>query len=100
MRIDDKEFPSLAEFRKIPERQGYKCALSGVPINPKRSSLDHRNPRSLGGSNNIENLQIVLPMINRAKGTMSQDQFVAMCHAVAHHLQDSGDTTWISGVID
>ena len=100
MKSEGKGFPTLKEFREIPERQGYKCALSGVEITPKRSSLDHRNPRSLGGSNDIENLQIVIPMINRAKGTMSQDQFVAMCHAVARHVQDSGDTTWIDGLID
>jgi hypothetical protein len=49
----------------------------------------------MGGTDDIDNLQLVLPVINRAKGTMTQDQFVAMCHAVARYVDDSCDETWI-----
>jgi len=89
------EFPTIKQFLSIPERQGDKCALSGIPITPQTCSLDHKNPRSMGGSDDIDNLQLVLPVINRAKGTMTQDQFVAMCHAVARYVDDSYDETWI-----
>lgn len=88
-------FPTIRQFVSIPERQGDKCNLSGLPITPQKCSLDHKNPRSMGGTDDIENLQLVLPVINRAKGTMTQDQFVAMCHAVARHVDDSCDETWI-----
>jgi len=60
------------------------------------ASLDHINPRSLGGSDDATNIQIVLACINKAKGTMSQDQFVAMCHAVSRHLDDTEDQSWIT----
>jgi len=49
----------------------------------------------MGGTDDIDNLQLVLPVINRAKGTMTQDQFVAMCHAVSRYVDDSCDETWI-----
>jgi 5-methylcytosine-specific restriction endonuclease McrA len=84
----------------IVERQGFKCALTGIEVTPKRSSLDHRHPRSYGGDDDKDNLQVVLPMIQRAKTTMSQRQFVSMCHAVARHCPDCGDTTWVDGLVD
>lgn len=36
-----------------------------------------------GGSDDIENLQAVHPLVNRAKGTMGNVQFIEMCIAVA-----------------
>jgi 5-methylcytosine-specific restriction endonuclease McrA len=74
--------------------------LTGIEITPKRSSLDHKDPRSLGGADDKKNLQVVLPMVNRSKTNMSEKQFVSMCHAVARHSLDYGDTTWIDGSID
>jgi hypothetical protein len=68
--------------------------LTGIELTPALSSLDHVDPRSLGGDDDIFNLQIVLPCVNKAKGTMSQRQFVAMCHAVARQVADSGDESW------
>lgn len=82
------------------EAQQFKCNYSGVELTPQRASLDHKYPRSLGGDDDIENLHVVLPIINRAKGNMNHDQFIAMCHAVARHTEDSGDTTWIDGLVD
>lgn len=77
------------------DRQGYRCALSGENLTPSLSSLDHINPKAIGGDDDIFNLQIVLPCVNRAKGTMTQDQFVSMCHAVARSTADPMDTSWI-----
>ena len=77
------------------ESQAYKCALTGEELTPVLSSLDHINPRCSGGDDGIDNLQIVLPSVNRAKSTMTQKQFVAMCHAVARTHADSGDRSWV-----
>jgi len=90
---------TIKDLMQMVERQGFKCALTGIEITPKRSSLDHKDPRSLGGDDDVNNLQIVLPMINRAKTNMNERQFVSMCHAVARHSPDFGDTTWIDGTI-
>lgn len=65
-------------------------------MTPQLSSLDHIDPRAFGGDDGIENLQIVLPVVNRAKSTMTQSQFVGMCHAVAAMHADSGDRSWVS----
>lgn len=67
-----------------------------MDLTPALSSLDHIDPKSLGGEDDAANVQIVLPCINKAKGTMSMDQFVAMCHAVARHCEDTSDTTWMA----
>lgn len=91
---------TIQDLKELVERQQFKCALTGIEITPKRSSLDHRDPRSLGGTDDVDNLQVVLPMINRAKTNMSERQFVSMCHAVARHSPDFGDTSWIDGTIE
>jgi hypothetical protein len=76
-------------------QQEFRCKLTGVELTPRLSSLDHDDPRSLGGDDDITNLQIVLPCVNKAKGTMTTSQFVAMCHAVSRTVADTGDVTWI-----
>jgi 5-methylcytosine-specific restriction endonuclease McrA len=84
------------QLEKKLEDQKFKCGLTGRDLSPSLSSLDHVNPRSMGGEDDISNLQIVLPCVNKAKGTMSQSQFVAMCHAVARHVDDTEDDTWMT----
>ena len=84
------------QLEKKLQDQQFKCALTGVEMTPTLSSLDHVDPRSMGGEDDISNLQIVLPCVNKAKGTMSQAQFVAMCHAVSRHIDDSEDDTWMT----
>ena len=65
------------------ETNGNRCALSGWPISPKQFELDHIVSMNDGGTDDVENLQAVHPLVNRAKGTMGNDQFIAMCVAVA-----------------
>lgn len=72
------------------EQQQYKCALTGRPLEPDASACDHKVPVSAGGSHHIENIQILYRDVNRAKGTMSVDDFIAMCCEVAdHHRTDA-----------
>jgi hypothetical protein len=75
--------------------QSFRCALTGEELQPALSSLDHINPKCIGGDDEISNVQVVLPCVNRAKGTMTQEQFVAMCHSVAKTVEDSGDRSWV-----
>ena len=78
----------------IVEGQNYRCALSGVRLTPEMSSLDHKVPVSRGGSNDAENLQIIHPVVNYAKARMHNDEFIAMCHAIARAHPDTGCTSW------
>lgn len=85
---------SSTELRQLLEDQGYKCALTGMELTPRLSSLDHKNPIEAGGANDISNLQIVHPLANFAKARMTQSQFINMCHMVAKTHTNTGDESW------
>lgn len=78
------------------EEQQYKCAGTGVELQPESASLDHKTPRSIGGTNEIANLHIIHDLLNRAKADMDWPDFVAMCHAVARQHADTGAAWWTS----
>lgn len=63
------------------------------------SSLDHKLPVCAGGSNDIDNLQVIHPVVNYAKARMTNDEFIAMCHAVARMHQDTGCDTWADKMV-
>ena len=94
--MKNPSFVTAKQLERKLQEQEFACALSRHELTPALSSLDHIDPRSFGGEDDINNLQIVLPCINKAKGTMTQAQFIAMCHAVARCWEDSGDTTWVA----
>lgn len=71
------------DLKKLLEVQGYKCALSGVRLEPKNAELDHKVPLSRGGTNDLGNLQWLCKNVNRAKGAMDNEEFIAMCKQVA-----------------
>jgi len=61
------------------------CYLTGEKINLNNASsysLDHRVPTSLGGSNDLENLEICSLRANRAKADLPLDEFYKLCEAV------------------
>jgi hypothetical protein len=57
--------------------------LTGWILTPKGFEIDHIISMNDGGSDCIDNLQCVHPLVNRAKGTMGNQQFIDMCIAVA-----------------
>lgn len=63
-------------------RQQYRCALTGDELTPNNSSLDHIMPISRGGRHHVDNAQALLRDVNRAKGTMTNEEFVALCRKV------------------
>jgi hypothetical protein len=87
---------SKIQLREMIERQEYRCAGTGVELQPEWASLDHKMPRSMGGSNDIDNLHIVHETINASKGDMDWVDFVAMCHAVARTHEDTGAEWWMA----
>lgn len=54
-------------------------------------AMDDIIPLSRGGSHEIDNLWVVEHLVNSAKGTMTVDEFIAMCRDVTSHqnLADS-----------
>lgn len=65
--------------------QHHRCAISGRELTPETASLDHIHPLSRGGSHEPSNLCIVEHLVNSAKGTMTLEEFVALCRDVTHH---------------
>ena len=78
-------------IRKMVDRQGYRCYLSGRPMEPETASPDHMLPLSRGGANTIDNICIVDRDINRAKGTQTISEFVAMCREVVEWMDGGRD---------
>lgn len=72
--------------RRTP--QGGKCAYTGRELVPgTNASLDHKIPKALGGTNDLENLQWVETNVNRAKNALAEDEFLSMCRAVVQHME-------------
>ncbi len=67
---------------ELIERQNYRCAISGRELTPETASLDHKIPLSKGGDHSLANIWIVHVHVNSAKGTMTIEEFVAMCKDV------------------
>jgi len=64
------------------EYQGYRCALTGRALTPQTTALDHIVPIRQGGEHVIENTQVLHKEVNRAKGSLSNEEFLAMCREV------------------
>jgi hypothetical protein len=73
----------------LVESQSYACALTGWPLKPETASLDHQIPVSRGGDHELSNLQVLDYRVNKAKGTMTNEEFIDMCRAV--YLSQSQD---------
>lgn len=69
----------------LVESQSYKCALTLQFLTPENSHLDHKIPLSRGGDNSLGNLQWIHKDVNRAKGEMTNDEFISMCKKVARN---------------
>lgn len=64
------------------ERQQFTCALTGRRLEPETASLDHVIPLTQGGGHVIENTQVLHRDVNRAKGLLTNEQFIALCREV------------------
>ena len=84
-RVRGREVLSLDELREILRRQDFRCALTGQQLTPTNFALDHIIPVVDGGDFTASNSQLVLKVVNRAKNTMSEPEFIEMCRQVARY---------------
>lgn len=75
---------------QLLEYQRHCCALTGRQLTPDTSSLDHIVPIRSGGEHLIENTQVLHSNVNRAKGSLTNDEFIQLCHEVAAHAARQG----------
>ena len=62
--------------------QNYRCALTGRELTPKTAALDHIMPVNRGGEHVVENTQVLHKEVNRAKGSLSNREFIKLCREV------------------
>lgn len=75
-----------AELKALYDEQKGRCALSGVELSvrdPKTASLDRKDSSD---GYKFSNVQWVHKNVNVAKNTLSNDEFIGMCLAVAQHF--------------
>ena len=80
------ETVTVQEVHDLLVRQDFRCALTGEPLDPSDASMDHILAVSRGGPHTIENAQIVRKDVNRAKGTLTNEEFISLCRAVVRHV--------------
>lgn len=73
---------SVENVLRLLEAQQYRCALTGRSLEPDSASLDHIVPVRFGGEHVIENTQVLHKDVNRAKGSLTSEQFVGMCREI------------------
>lgn len=52
----------------VIERDGFVCGLCGGEVEPDDVHIDHIFPKSLGGSDRLDNLQVAHSLCNMRKG--------------------------------
>jgi hypothetical protein len=79
---------SSTQLLSLLKQQDYRCAVTGRELTPALATVDHRIPLGRGGDHSIANLWIVHKDVNRAKGSMMMEEFIALCRDVLSHSGD------------
>ncbi len=69
--VEDQLSPNIREL--LYARQQGRCAGCGDPFRLRNLELDHIRPRSKGGANSDENVQLLCSWCNRTKGNRGMD---------------------------
>jgi 5-methylcytosine-specific restriction endonuclease McrA len=59
-----------------------RCAYTGKRLD-RKAQVDHKTPVTRGGDNDSQNLHWVTADVNNAKGSMTHDEFLAVCLCVS-----------------
>jgi len=73
---------STGNILSLIERQEFRCALTGRNLEPATAAFDHVVSLSHGGEHVIGNAQILHRDVNRAKGVLTNEQFIQLCRDV------------------
>ena len=80
---------STENVLRLLEHQQYRCALSGRVLTPQTASIDHIVPVRLGGEHTIENAQVLHKDVNRAKGSLTSEEYIGMCREIVRWSETS-----------
>jgi CRISPR/Cas system Type II protein with McrA/HNH and RuvC-like nuclease domain len=73
---------TTTELMRLLAQQGYRCAATGRELTPSNAAMDHIVPLSRGGKHSIENIQILHRQVNAMKGTLSQEDLIALAREI------------------
>lgn len=73
-------------------KQNFKCALTGRCLIKNKFHIDHIVPRSLGGTNDISNLQLLVDEANVFKTNLSMNQVIRLAIDIATYHQNPTKT--------
>lgn len=74
--------PTAKRIRRLIEKQGFRCAMTGLELSPEDANLDHIVPIAAGGEHVMGNVQVVHKVINQMKSTLQKDEFIEWCRRV------------------
>lgn len=66
-----------------------KCALCGCPVSKENMTIDHKIPLSMGGTNEIKNLQLTCWSCNQAKANLAMGEFLEKIRKIFHHNEET-----------
>jgi ATP adenylyltransferase len=72
--LETDQIPDSLRYRVIKESGG-RCALCGATKKERPLDVDHIKPKSKGGKNIYENLQVLCSKCNRSKGNKDDTDF-------------------------
>jgi len=75
---------STSNVLLLLKQQQYRCALTGRELTPQTAALDHILPIRCGGEHVMENVQVLHKDVNRAKGSLTNDEFINLCNDVVN----------------
>lgn len=80
--------PSITadDLERLWNQQDGLCALTGQPMTIADADVDHRVPKSRGGSSDLSNLRWVCRKANAAKGDMLDEEFLTLCFQVSEWI--------------
>ena len=78
---------NVTHVLKLIKTASYRCALTGRKLTPETAALDHCIPVSRGGKHEIANAQLLHRDVNRAKGTLTNEEFIDLCRDVVKHVE-------------
>lgn len=89
---------TLDELYQIGEKQGWKCALTGIPLEFTRGGdyINNSNPNSCTIDRDLNyigytryNVQLTTWRVNAIKNHLSTKEFVELCKMVTNHVDSS-----------